>query len=266
MLLAIVVVLTASYLFFLVFAWMSADRIIFSAPRSSYTGSPDFFSIPAADETVLTCAHFPSKSSDVTILYLHGNSEDLGDVIGHLREMQRRSIAVFAFDYRGFGMTPGEPTEANLYADVRVAFNHLKDVLGVPPEKIVIYGRSLGSGPGLYLASKENVGGMILEGAFTSAFRVVTQIPLLPMDRFDNLARIRSIRCPILVIHAVGDRTVPFAHGRRLFAAANEPKVHFWATGLRHDEFIEEPGEEYWQALKSFLQRVETGNRPGLGA
>lgn len=254
MLTALLVVLGSSYLFFLIFAWQCADRVIFAVPRSSYVGGSDYFTVPADDGVPLTCVHVVAPHATVTVLYLHGNGEDLGDVLPHLHAMRQRGLSVFALDFRGYGTTPGKPSEANLSADVRVVYRYLLNERGLSPDQIVVYGRSLGSGPGLFLAATESVGGLVLEGAFTSAFRVVTQIPILPMDRFRNLARLRSVRCPVLVMHAVHDKTVPFAHGRRLLAAANEPKRHLWIRGVHHNDFTREPGEEYWEALFEFLR------------
>jgi hypothetical protein len=260
MVIELLVVLAVSYLFFLIFAWQCADRIIFAVPRSSYVNGADYFAVPATDGVPLTCVHLVAPNASITVFYLHGNGEDLGDVLPHLHAMQQRGISVFAFDYRGYGTTPGEPTEANLCADVRTAYGYLLTERRLSPAQIVIYGRSLGSGPGVFLAAAEPVGGLVFEGAFTSAFRVATQIPILPMDRFRNLTRLSAVHCPVLVMHAVHDKTVPFAHGRRLFAAANEPKRHLWIQGARHNDFAREPGEEYWEALLAFLRGCEPGS------
>jgi len=258
MFVTILVVLGAAYLYFLIFAWRCADRIIFAVPRSSYVAGPDYFSVSADDGVPLTCVHLMAPGAKATLLYLHGNGEDLGDLLPHLRAIQERGVSVFAFDYRGYGTTPGTPTEANLYADVLAVRRHLLTKCELLPEQVVVYGRSLGSGPGVFLAASELVGGLVLEGAFTTAFQVATQIPILPMDRFRNLSRLSAVNCPVLVMHSLHDKTVPFAHGRRLFAAANEPKYHLWIHGVQHNDFAREPGEEYWDALQAFLQTLKS--------
>src|SRR5690606_30461216 len=96
------------------------------------------------------------------------------------------------------------------------------------PERIILLGRSVGAGPATQLAAREPVGGLVVESAFTSAFRVLTRVRLLPFDRFDNLKHIRHARCPVLVIHGAEDDIIPPSHGRRLFAAAPEPRAHYW--------------------------------------
>lgn len=257
MLIALLVVLGSSYLFFLIYAWQCADRIIFAVPPASYEDGPDYISVPAGDGGSLTCVHLVAPEAKITVLYLHGNGEDLGDVLPHLQSMRQQGISVFGFDYRGYGTTPGQPAEANLCADVQMLYRYLLNTARLSPAQIVVYGRSLGSGPGVYLAATERVGGLVLEGAFMSAFRVATQIPILPMDRFRNLARLQAVHCPVLVMHAVHDKTVPVVHGRRLFAAANEPKRCRWFEEVQHNDFARDPGEEYWSVLKAFFRDCE---------
>ena len=94
----------------------------------------------------------------------------------------------------------------------------------------------MGSGPAADLASRRPVAGLILESAFTSAFRVMTRVSVLPFDRFDNLQKIKKVHCPVLVIHGTQDSVINVVHGRELFAAANEPKQALWVDGANHND------------------------------
>ena len=120
------------------------------------------------------------------------------------------------------GITPPWPGSE----DVEAAYAYLVNELGVAPQRIIVLGRSVGSGPATYLASRKPVGALLLESPFVSAFRVVTGIPILPFDKFNNLSRIGQVHCPALVVHGTADRVVAFWHGRKLYEAANEPKLH----------------------------------------
>jgi hypothetical protein len=126
--------------------------------------------------------------------------------------------------------------------------------LGWPAARVIPYGRSLGGGPALWLAGRHTFAGVILEGTFTSTFRVMTRIKLLPWDVFDNLAWIRAVRCPILFIHGTNDQTVPFHHARTLHAAAPQPAAHRWIEGGGHNNLPEDFPQPYWQAMESFTR------------
>jgi fermentation-respiration switch protein FrsA (DUF1100 family) len=114
----------------------------------------------------------------------------------------------------------------------------------------------MGGGPAVELAQRDSVGAIVLEGAFMSAFRVVTGIPILPCDRFRNLPKVPRVRCPVLVIHGIDDRTVPFRHGRRLLRAAQSGSAHLWVAGAGHNNVVEVAGEAYWEALARLVATV----------
>jgi abhydrolase domain-containing protein 17 len=122
----------------------------------------------------------------------------------------------------------------------------------------VVHGRSVGAGPALELAARRTVGGVIVESSFVSAFRVLTRIPLLPFDRFPNLRNMREVRAPVLVIHGVRDEVIPVSHGRRLFAAAPEPKLELWVEAAGHNDLVHTAGAAYWQALREMARVVES--------
>jgi fermentation-respiration switch protein FrsA (DUF1100 family) len=95
-----------------------------------------------------------------------------------------------------------------------------------------------------------------MESAFTSAFRVLTRIAILPFDKFPNLAKIRNIRCPVLVIHGKRDGVINFYHGQTLFAAANEPKRSFWVEQAGHNDLALVAGRRYSQELWNFADSI----------
>ena len=119
-----------------------------------------------------------------------------------------------------------------------------------------MHGRSIGGGPAVDLASREPVGGLILESTFTSASRVLTNIRIFPFDRFENINKIGSVRCPVLVIHGKKDRTIPFQHGEKLFAAANEPKVSFWVDNAGHNDLFKAAGGAYLKTIRDFADNL----------
>lgn len=193
------------------------------------------------------------------ILDCHGNAGNISS-FGRPRWaawMREQGINVFQFDYRGFGESGGTPNERGLYADAEAAYAHLVDSLGVAPDRIVIYGHSLGSGVATHLATRVQAAGLILEGAFTAAAdRGQELYPWLPVrllssNHFDSIARIRGITIPKLFIHAPDDDVIPYAHGQRLYEAADPPKRFLTVAG-GHEHAFEKDRERYYAAIRAF--------------
>ena len=161
-------------------------------------------------------------------------------------------FSVFAYDYRGYGLSDGTPSEPRVYADIDGAYDYLTAQLHVPPQRIIAYGRSLGAGAAVDLAARRPVGGLILESPFLSAFRVMTRVPLFPFDKFRNADKIGRVRCPLLVMHGEADEIVPFWHGRQLFDKAPGPKIFVAIPGAHHNDFMWVAGDRYGRALRDF--------------
>ena len=139
-------------------------------------------------------------------------------------------LNLLAFDYRGYGESGGAPSEAGLYRDAEAAYRYLRRELGVPADRIILFGHSLGSAVAIDLASRVPPAGLIVEGAFTSATdRGQELYPYIPVrwiaaSRFNSIGKMPLVTAPKLFLHAVHDEVIPLAHGRRLFEAASPPK------------------------------------------
>jgi fermentation-respiration switch protein FrsA (DUF1100 family) len=253
----VLVTVLVVYVAFAAFAWLASDRMIFQPPSPSYrAGQLPIVMVPSNGGSIATL-YLPNPSAAVTVLYAHGNAEDVGQVAPLLDELRRTGFAVLAFDYRGYGMsTGGPPSAAGATSDMAAVYRHAVETLKIPPSRIVLYGRSVGSGPASDLAARVPVGGLVLESAFVSAFRVLTRVPLLPFDRFHNLHHVRQVRAPILVIHGTDDEVIPVSHGRRLYEAAREPKQALWIEGAHHNDVPIVAGPRYWSTLAAFARRV----------
>jgi uncharacterized protein len=177
---------------------------------------------------------FPAEASRDTgywILLLHGNAASAfsADQLRHDEVLSEAGFSVLGIDYRGFGMSPGAASEAAMYADAEAAF----DVLlhrGIPPERIILLGHSLGSGPAVLLATRHRAAALVLFGAFTSVpDAAADRYPWLPVRyvasvHFDSLARMPSVGIPVIIAHSRADTTIPYSHALKLYAAAREPK------------------------------------------
>lgn len=244
------------YLFLAIYGFFFADTMIFLPSPSSYRDDASLVKIPTGGRPTITARHLPCPGADATILYSHGNAEDLGDIRGDLERYCEHGFSVIAYDYRGYGTSQGRPSEKASYTDIDAVYEYLIRQARIRPETIIVQGRSVGAGPSVDLAVRRPVAGLILESAFVTAYRVLTRIPLFPFDKFDNLRKIGKVPCPVLVIHGKGDTIVPFWHGEMLYQRAQEPKMNLWVEGADHNDFRLVAGDEYWKTLARFRGMV----------
>lgn len=233
-------------------AWLNADRMIFLPPAPGYRDTPDVLKLETVDGERIAAIYRPNPAATYTVLFSHGNGEDLGSVLPFLPVLRDLGLSVLAFDYRGYGLSEGRPSERNVYADIDAAYGYLTRDLRVPPDRIILYGRSLGAGAAVDLAARSPVGGLILESPFVTAFRVMTRIPVFPVDKFRNLDKIGRVRCPVLIMHGEADEIVPLWHGRRLFDAVSSPKTLVVIPGAHHNDFMWVAGDRYGRSLRDF--------------
>lgn len=243
-----------------------SDSMLFLPDYGSRVEPVGAVRIEVGDGLAVSAVYLPNPAARFTVWYFHGNAEALGDLGPRLEKLREQGFAVFAAEYPGYGASGGVPTERSIYAANRAALGYLRDRLHVPPEKVILYGRSVGGGPATEIAAKENVGGLVLESAFVSAYRVMTRWPLLPGDKFKNLAKLRDVHCPVLVIHGRADRVIPFWHGEALYATARGRKQHLWIDTAGHNDLLEWAGDRYGKALQEFSALVTSRSVPGTAA
>ncbi|MDZ7996271.1 MAG: alpha/beta hydrolase [Nostoc sp. EfeVER01] len=249
------------YLFFAAFVYFRADSMIFLSQPSSYQDDPTILKLRSGENTNISATYLLNNQAKYTILYSHGNSEDLGDIKQILEKLHAWGFSVFAFDYRGYGTSQGKATESHAYEDINSAYNYLTQNLKIPPERIIVLGRSVGGGSAVNLAMQKPVAGLIIESSFISAFQVIVPFRILPFDKFPNLDKIKKVKCPILVIHGKADNIVPFAHGEKLFKAAISPKLSLWVEEANHNDLFSIAEEKYRQTLQEFTNLVKANQQ-----
>src|SRR5689334_25087490 len=262
---AMLLLLLAVYLGFLLFALFLSDSMIFLPHPSSYKDSAEILKITTAGGKKISAVYLPNPAAKFTLLVSHGNAEDLGDDRYWLENLRHAGFNVFAYDYEGYGTSEGRATERSVYEDAAAAYEFLAVDLKTAPDTIIIFGRSVGTGPATYIAARRPSTGLILQSPFVSAFRVLTRIPLLPFDKFPNYKNIRHVHSPVLIMHSHADSVIAFWHGQKMFDLANEPKQFFWAQKPDHNEMDLVPG--YFGALKSFaatLEKTQPAQLPGI--
>lgn len=225
----------------------------------TYPGSPEPFP-PAEDLTrrhptarlidyrsedgiALRGALVPAAGPEAPVaIHFHGNAESAAENLPFAAELAQRGISVFLAEYRGYGGLEGNPTEDGLYADGKAA---VAAVLaeGVRPERIILMGRSLGSGVATELARHNRYGLLVLISPFTSivamgrAFTGPLADLMMP-ERFDNLEKLPRVQCPVVILHGDLDEVIPVAMGREL-AAAVPGITYVEVPGAGHNDFAD---------------------------
>lgn len=199
-------------------------------------------SFPSTDGVQLYGWYMPNPDARFALLALHGNGGNISQRLNQYRRWHDLGLAVFAFDYRGYGKSSGKPDEAGLYADARAAWNLMTGSLGIPPEKIIITGRSLGGAVAAHLAAEVNPAGLALEVPFTSMPDMSAErYPWLPLrwlvrSRFDTEVALKKVHAPLLLISAKSDGIVPAWMAQRLFSEYRQPKLRGTLAG-NHSDF-----------------------------
>jgi abhydrolase domain-containing protein 17 len=196
------------------------------------------------------------------VLFSHGNAETIHDNLDYLDRMHAAGFSVLAYDYSGYGHSTGRASEAAAYLDADAAYEYLRSQ-GVPPERIIAHGRSLGGAVAADLASRRPVAALVLESTFVSAFRVVRPYPIVPFDRFRTLDKLPRITVPTLVIHGTDDEVIGLWHGERLYARLAGPKDRLWVRGAGHNDLESVAGTRYWRALRRFADGLPSGENEG---
>lgn len=205
---------------------------------------------------------FPAEEMDLqypgtTILYSHGNGEDAGQISGMLRAMARVCKAhVVGYDYTGYGLAEGRATEEHVYNDAEAVYRLLTERLGVPPGNVVLYGRSMGSGPTMHLAARFPCKGVVLHSPLLSLVR--TQCSCLvccgtwDADMFANVDKAAAVRVPVYIVHGKKDRVVPFWHGQRLHELLPGSENPTWIEEGDHNN-MRMSSEAFFNLIKRFL-------------
>ena len=193
-----------------------------------------------------------------TVLFCHGNGGNISHRLETVRLLHELGLAVFLFDYRGYGKSAGKPSEAGTRLDALAAWDWLAREKQVEPGEIILWGRSLGGAVAAKLASEHTPGVLILESTFTSVPDVGAKaypglpIRLLSRYRYDTLGLLQEIQCPILVIHSREDKMVWYGFGARLFEQAPEPKRFLEISGGHNSGFLLS-GAVYTEGVDAFL-------------
>ncbi len=256
--------------------WVGQNRFIFF-PQREITTKPEEFklryqdvSLPVKTEDGKTeNIHgwwLPTNRTNAKVLlFLHGNSYNIGGNLKHANRFHQLGFSVFISDYRGYGKSEGDfPSEAQVYEDAQTAWTYLTQQRSINPKEIFIYGHSLGGAIAIDLATKHpEAAGLIVESSFTSIADMVHRDPkfaIFPIDllvhqKFDSINKVRSLLMPVLYIHGTADSLIPFSMSQQLFDATNSSKQLVLIPNGGHSNNATVNRSLYLSSIQTFVQR-----------
>jgi fermentation-respiration switch protein FrsA (DUF1100 family) len=219
---------------------------------------------PTTDGLTLHGWYIPGPRDAPVLLWCHGNGGNLSYELENLALVHRAGLGVFIFDYRGYGLSQGRPSEAGVYADAAAAYAYLTGELKTPPARVALFGRSLGAAVAADLACRVPALALVLEAGFTNVGDMARQhyfwLPgrNLYAHKFDAAARLALVTMPKLIIHGDQDYIVPLWMGQKLYDLAPPPKEFCRIAGAGHNDILEVAGREYLARLTQFLGSLKS--------
>lgn len=265
---SIVLVVVGGYAALLLYLYFFQSHLLYlpNLPSREILATPDSIglvyehvTIVTDDDIPLDAWFLPVDQARGVLLFFHGNAGNISHRLDSLKVFNDLGLATLIFDYRGYGRSRGQPSEHGTYRDAEAVWRYLTEKRQTGPKDIVLFGRSLGGAIAASLATKHTPGALIIESGFTSVPDMAADVyPFFPARRlarfrYDTEAYLRSVSCPVLIVHSREDEIVPFAHGHKLFAVANEPKRLLEIRGGHNDGFLVS-GETYVDGLDTFLK------------
>ena len=242
-------------------AAMLINRFMFHPVKFGYDKALDGYVDIGTNGVPIAARALGPHRGKKAILYCHGNAEDLTAIEVRFDNLLDAGYTVATFDYPGYGLSGGSPSEEGCCRNAHRMFDWLVENRGFAPNEIFVVGYSIGTGVAVELAEKREVGGLWLEASYVSAPRILTRIRLLLIDPFPSSERIGNVRCPIVMLHGTDDRIIPYSQGWKLYQCAKPPKWFIPVKGAGHVDFIDVMGQGRYGDL--LLRFVQTGSLDG---
>jgi len=258
--------LALGYLLLVSFVYIRQGSMVYY-PTKEIEGTPadiglkyEEITLRTKDSVSLSAWYVPVKDARGVVLFCHGNAGNISHRLDSIRIFHDLGLSVLIFDYRGYGRSEGSPTEEGTYLDAESAWEYLVSVKGVRTEKIILFGRSLGSAVAADLALRRKAAGIIIESGFKSIpalgakFFPYLPVRLISRFQYSTIDKVSMINIPKLFIHSPQDEMIPYEHGVALFEKAKEPKEFLQITGGHNEGFLTS-GSIYTDGLNRFISK-----------
>lgn len=270
------IAVAAALIFWTIALMLFEDKFIYfpeKYPRGAYdqAGSiPNLRDcwITAEDGVKLHGWFAAAESAKATLVLSHGNGGNISYRYLVMRSLVHHKFNVLMYDYRGYGRSEGTPSEEGIYKDGRAVFDYAATLPEVNPNRVILWGTSLGGAVAIDVATHRAAAGLILESTFSSGKDVARMLyPFLPVglfmrSKFNSIDKITTLHLPLLVMHGSHDEILPIGLGRRLFAAANYPKEFYEIPGAGHNDTFFVGGEEYFDRIDRFASTILVSPAP----
>ncbi len=256
--------------------WTQLEQRFIFFPSSDIVSTPNQVGLAYEDVFFTTSdglrlhAWYIPGTTDITLLWFHGNGGNISRRVDDLAMFHHRlGVNLMIIDYRGYGRSEGRPSVQGTHRDARAALVHLQGRPGVSPDRIVYFGRSLGTAVAVELAVAHPPMALILVSPFASLKDMAhVAFPRLPVgwlvgNKYDSLTSLAKVHRPLLILHGDQDETVPISQGEKLFRVANPPKRFQVLSGAGHNDPLGSSGTDHWDALEEFLAELTAGE-PGV--
>jgi uncharacterized protein len=267
----VLVVIVSVYALVCIGAYLMQRQLIYF-PQKHVSATPtaiglkyDELSFTSPDGVKFIVWFVPAESSKISVVYFHGNAENLSHPLSTYKLLHELGASVYAFEYRGYANCSGSPSVQGIASDLTTFGDYLAKT--VPDgTKVVVLGRSLGGALAVKLLSRTRVDGAILESTFNRMSDVAqTAFPYLPIalllrEQYNSEAEIKSFAKPVLVIHSPDDEVIPYALGKRLYESIQGEKSFVEIRGS-HNGGVEESQEILRQAYADFFRLIIEKNK-----
>jgi pimeloyl-ACP methyl ester carboxylesterase len=204
---------------------------------------------------------FVDRGSTCVVLFIHGNKHNLTRFREHYELFVESGLSFMAFDYPGYGQSPGKPSEELLYSSARAAYSHITKGRGYSSRRLAVYGCSLGGAVSIELLRYHHAACLVTESTFTCSWDMARHLyPYLPIwrlfpNRFRNNERVGSLTVPLFMLHGEDDRVVPCAMGRQLHASAPTAERFVTVPGANHVNALASGGASLRSEICAFIKR-----------
>jgi fermentation-respiration switch protein FrsA (DUF1100 family) len=258
------------YLLLLLALYLLQDKMVFlpNMPGRALTASPGDLGLEYEDVSLATSDgerlhgwYVPAPKRRGVVLFFHGNAGNISHRLDSVETFHQLGLDTLIIDYRGYGQSTGKATEQGTYLDAQAAWDYLVNERGVPAERIIVFGRSLGGAIGTWLGAQHTPAGVIIESSFTSGVDIARRFyPFLPAHMITRLrypvAEYASrLECPVLVVHSRDDEIIPFDMGQSIYAAVKQRKSFLELRGDHNNGFFLSR-HEYVPALDGVIESV----------
>jgi len=271
-LVSILTITISVYLLLALLIYLFQDRMVFlsNLPGRALDATPGDIGLDYQDVSLTTSDHerlhgwyIPTEQSRGVLLFFHGNAGNISHRLDSIKIFHELGLDILIIDYRGYGLSSGKASEKGTYLDAQAAWDYLVNIRGVPADRMVIFGRSLGGAIGAWLGAQHTPGAMIIESSFSSGADMARRLyPFLPVRLLTRLKYpvvdyAGQLNCPVLVVHSRQDEIIPFTMGQAIYAAVKQEKKFLEIRGDHNNGFFISR-DEYVSGVRDFLKDTLT--------